>query len=318
MLAKQNTHIFNVLVLGLAASVAFSVWSVSRSLSLITPLSTSTSPGATIVAEAPATPAASLTPVEEPPVDQLSQPLQKTVDNFIKAEPNDYGIFVKHLSINVVVSANPKSSFISASLYKPFAAIEALKLVDDGKLSLEQQLAAAGGRTVKQCIQDTITVSDNPCGHALLGVTNASTAQGLSSLRADGFKHTDLRGSYPTTTAQDVATLFEQLYTGDLLSKSSTKLLLNALKQQKVNDRLPTGLPSGTTIAHKTGDLEGVVHDAGIVYSDESGDYIISILSGADTSGRTLAQRYARFGELTKSIHELMIKYAPVVAAESS
>lgn len=318
MLAKQNALIFNVLLVGLVTSVAFSIWSVSRSLSLVAPLSTSTSPSATIVAETSAAPAASLTPVEEPPVDQLSQPLQKTIDAFIKTEPNDYGIVVKHLGSGVVVSANPKTSFISASLYKPFAAIEALKLVDSGKLSLDQQLAAAGGRTVKQCVEDTITVSDNPCGHALLGVTSASTAQGLSSLRADGYKHTDLRGSYPSTTAQDVATLFEQLYNGDLLSKSSTKLLLTALKQQKVNDRLPTGLPAGTVIAHKTGDLEGVVHDAGIVYSDESGDYIISILSGADTSGRTLDQRYARFGELTRAIHELMIKYAPTAAPESS
>ena len=51
------------------------------------------------------------------------------------------------------------------------------------------------------------------------------------------------------------------------------------LKDQRVNNRLPVGLPKGTVIAHKTGDLEGVVHDAGIVFGPKT-DYLVVVVSG--------------------------------------
>lgn len=315
MFAKQSFVIFDVLIVGLVASVAISAWSVSRSMSLLAPLTSSTTPTIVPVPAEPAADIISVEMVQAQNTANYNQELSKVIADFVKAEPNDYGIVVKHLASGEVVSSNANDIFISASLYKPFVAIEALKLVDKGELSLDRRLAAAGGRTVKECIKDTISVSDNDCGHALLSVTNSRSADRLASLRTDGYAKTDLRGDYPTTSAQDVAHLFEQLYAGKLLSKNSNKLLLGALKNQQVADRLPTGLPDEADPAHKTGDLEGVVHDAGIIYSEEAGDYIIAILSGADDSGRNLSQRYARFGELTESIHQLMLKHASALNA---
>lgn len=284
-------------------------------MSLLAP---SPSPLATSVSAtplAPVTEVVSAELIQAQDMAKFNQELAQIVASFVKAEPNDYGVFVKHLSSGETVSSRANDIFISASLYKPIAAMEALKLVDKGELSLDTRLAAAGGRTLKQCIIEAISVSDNACGLALLSITNASSADGLVSLRADGYNKTDLRGDYPITSAQNVALLFEQIYRGKLLSKNSTKLLLDALKDQRVANRLPTGLPAEANPAHKTGDLEGVVHDAGIVYSDETGDYIIAILSGADNSGRNLAQRYARFGELTSSVHDLMLKHASALLA---
>ncbi len=51
------------------------------------------------------------------------------------------------------------------------------------------------------------------------------------------------------------------------------------MKDQRINNRLPAGLPAGTSIAHKTGDLDGYVHDAGIVYGPKT-DYLIVMTSG--------------------------------------
>ena len=50
-------------------------------------------------------------------------------------------------------------------------------------------------------------------------------------------------------------------------------------------------MPDGVEIAHKTADLDGYSHDAGIVFSD-GGDYILVILSGPWANGYTDAPSF--------------------------
>jgi beta-lactamase class A len=126
-----------------------------------------------------------------------------------------------------------------------------------------------------------------------------------------------MRGLYPVSTAGDIAKLFSHIYRGDLLKPASNDYLLDALKNQTVNNRLPTGLPAGVSLAHKTGDLEGSAHDGGIVYSQTTGDYIVVVLSAADPSGRILAERYARFGDLTRDIHQLFVDNANILTPDA-
>ena len=38
----------------------------------------------------------------------------------------------------------------------------------------------------------------------------------------------------------------------------------------RINDRIPAGVSEGIPVAHKTGDLEGVRNDAGIVFAPDS------------------------------------------------
>lgn len=312
MFLKTNTVIFDVLVVALVVSVAFGTWTISRTLALVVPISNSNSGSIQFDSSVPLSEALSPEVLRQEQIEQFKAQLDTVLTEFAQNEPNDYGILVKHLGTGEVIGVSATGTFISASLYKPFAAIMALKLVDQGKLSLNTPLAIAGDRSVRQCVIDTISVSDNPCGHALLSISGADTPSGLAQLRADGYSQTDLSSLYPVTTAQDVARLFEHVYAGDLLSPASNKLLLDALKDQRVNNRLPTGL-SAASIAHKTGDLEGAAHDAGIVYSNETGDYIIAVLSGPDDSGRNLLGRYERFGDIMESVHQLMLRFGPAL-----
>ncbi len=48
------------------------------------------------------------------------------------------------------------------------------------------------------------------------------------------------------------------------------------LKRQKFNDAIPAGVPAGTTVAHKTGTITRIHHDAGIVFGPKP--YVIVIL----------------------------------------
>jgi beta-lactamase class A len=43
--------------------------------------------------------------------------------------------------------------------------------------------------------------------------------------------------------------------------------MLAILERQTVNDRIPAGLPPGMRVAHKTGEITGIRHDAAVVFA---------------------------------------------------
>jgi beta-lactamase class A len=85
-------------------------------------------------------------------------------------------------------------------------------------------------------------------------------------------------GAYDLTTAGDMAHLFEQLVSGTVLSPGTSAEMLTLLSHQEINDRIPADLPSGTRVAHKTGDLDALLHDAGVVFAPK-GPIVVVIMS---------------------------------------
>jgi beta-lactamase class A len=58
--------------------------------------------------------------------------------------------------------------------------------------------------------------------------------------------------------------------------------MLDILKHQEFNEKIPAGLPPGTLVAHKTGDITKIHHDAAIVYPQDppkSGPYVLVVLT---------------------------------------
>ena len=51
------------------------------------------------------------------------------------------------------------------------------------------------------------------------------------------------------------------------------------LSRQEFNQEIPAGLPPGTKVAHKTGWITGVLHDAAIVYVPKRRPYILVVLT---------------------------------------
>jgi beta-lactamase class A len=52
--------------------------------------------------------------------------------------------------------------------------------------------------------------------------------------------------------------------------------MVEILKRQKFNDAIPAGLPPGTVVAHKTGDITRIHHDAAIVFGPRP--YVLVLL----------------------------------------
>jgi hypothetical protein len=139
-----------------------------------------------------------------------------------------------------------------------------------------------------------IVVSDNPCGVWGLGQ--------VGSLRLEGFPGTSL-ASPQRTTAADIARFFEQV--------RNEPELYALLKAQQVNDRLPRGLPSGTPIAHKTGDRQHWAHDAGIITLPGGGELLLVVLSGpwpapccdADHPGPAEQRAFGAMADLARRVY---------------
>ncbi len=229
-------------------------------------------------------------------LEKQSQELQKIVDDFVNTYPANFGIVVKNFETGVEAIHNSGEVFTSASLYKLFAAHQLYRAIDQG-------LIAQG--SYEYCIGLAIELSDNPCGVTL---QQAATSLGMQAdLPSQGLLSTNFTGLYPTTTAADVAFLLDKIYHQTSLTKESQEQLLEHLLNQQVSNRLPQGLPVGTSIAHKTGDIAGFVHDGGIVYGP-NGDYMIVILSGPWPGvGVPNNNAYVAFADLSSQVYNFFL-----------
>ncbi len=145
--------------------------------------------------------------------------------------------------------------------------------------------------TVLELIKLMICVSDNTATNMLIerfGI--ASVNQMLLRLHA---KDTHLARKlmvensdvFSYTTAGDMACLLSHFCRTGLLNLKTVKLGKDILLEQQYNDRLSKRWPQSSSpiFAHKTGEIQGVVHDAGFFYVGDKA-YIVACLTDALTS----------------------------------
>jgi beta-lactamase class A len=87
------------------------------------------------------------------------------------------------------------------------------------------------------------------------------------------------KGLNNTTTARDLAIILRAIQEGRAAPPPATREMLRILLAQEFNERIPAGLPSGTPVAHKTGDITAVSHDAAIVYPPGRKPYVLVVLT---------------------------------------
>ncbi len=89
-------------------------------------------------------------------------------------------------------------------------------------------------------------------------------------------------GLHNLVTAADLARLLQGLVQRIVASPDDCDEIVSVLAAQQINDAIPAGLPPGTLVAHKSGWVEGVSHDAGIICPEDSEPFILSICTTAD------------------------------------
>ncbi|MEI6666992.1 MAG: serine hydrolase [Acidobacteriota bacterium] len=120
-----------------------------------------------------------------------------------------------------------------------------------------------------------ITTSSNFAANLLIDRLGAAQIQKTTTdLGADGMRV--LRGVEDNkafdqglnnvTTARALLVLLERLARFEAVDEAASRQMLDILKRQSFNDGIPAGLPPATPVAHKTGGITKIHHDAAIVY----------------------------------------------------
>jgi beta-lactamase class A len=203
----------------------------------------------------------------------------------------------------------------SASTRKIAILMTALKAVHEGKLALDQPVTIQAkyqhndsgcfqylqpGFTIqlRDVLVMMIIVSDNTCTGTVADMVGLDQVNALcqsigmrGTVHRHGLPPHGLGRDHPleavnVTTPNDVGLLLELVLQGAQDSAVAARLGstpelcrlgLDILSWQKLRNRLPSWLPAGTKVAHKTGTGVRNQNDAGIIYFGDQPGFILTV-----------------------------------------
>ena len=205
------------------------------------------------------------------------------LDQLTAGFPGGVGLWISDPAVaKPLYTRNPDEPIITASLYKLGVLAEAERRVDSGELhysdviTIQAEDVVPDGAfegigtemTLDGALEAMITVSDNGPARALwhlLGGANIDVT--LTKAGMPDF-HVALDDSEDNVaTPRAIGQFFTLLAKKQLVSAAASDRMLARLERQQINDRLPVAIPDNVVIAHKTGNLTGVTHDAGIIFT---------------------------------------------------
>ncbi len=245
-----------------------------------------------------------------------SQSLKKEINQIIKGKNATVGVSVLDFESNKSISINGNKKLPMLSVFKFHIALTVLDQVDQGKLSLDQNIFIKKEEllentwspirqnypegnfemTLGELIKYTVAQSDNNgCDILLRLIGGTETVQKfINSKGIKDFKiiyneekmhdgHHFHYGNWTTTNAAN--NLLKKFYDGKIVSKSSTDFLMKTMLETNTGaNKIVAQLPKGTWVAHKTGssgkDEKGLTiaeNDMGIITLLNGKHYALSV-----------------------------------------
>jgi len=142
-----------------------------------------------------------------------------------------------------------------------------------------------------------IATSSNLATNLLLDLVGLETVQrALDELHIDGIdlrrgvedERAFERGINNRVTADGLVQLMRLIAEERAFSPELSRDMLNILHAQEFRNGIPARLPSAVRVAHKTGEISTIAHDAGVVYPPNRKPYVIAVLTewAPDATGR--------------------------------
>jgi beta-lactamase class A len=227
-----------------------------------------------------------------------------------------------------IVEVNADSVFHAASTMKVPVMIEYFRALDDGRLRRDHALTLSTefrsivdaspyslgpgvdsdstvfdrvGEQVplRWLVERMIVRSSNLATNALIELLDAkrvdATARALGTTKMKVLRGVEdskafQQGLNNQTSARDLAVLMQAIAAGTAASAEGSREMVGILARQEFNTEIPAGLPAGTRVAHKTGWITRVLHDAEIVYPPQSEPYVLVVLTKG-IADRTVARQ---------------------------
>jgi beta-lactamase class A len=232
-------------------------------------------------------------------------PARPEVLNLIRDSGADVAVVFRTLDHKQEMMIEPDTPFHAASTMKIPVMIELFAEARAGKLHLDDPLpvknefhsiidgsvyqldasddsdadiykSVGSTLTLRQLCEAMITHSSNLATNLLIGRLGvANIEKTIAHLNADGMvllrgvedSKAFQAGKNNTTTARALQILLDAIAENKAGDVVSCHEMLEILKRQTFNEAIPAGLPPGTVVGHKTGEITGVHHDAAIVMS---------------------------------------------------
>jgi beta-lactamase class A len=273
-------------------------------------------------------------------LSQLRNSIKKRFDT---TKQGAFALAFKNLADTTdTIYINDREMFHAASTMKVPVLIEAFKQINEGKFKLGDSIKVYNHfksivdsstyqldstddsypklyhyigqkRPIHDLLFQMITNSSNLAADIMInkvGVQNINPT--MRSLGADSILVLrgveDIKaykaGISDSTDARDLMILFEKLAKGKVVSLQASKQMIAILEQQKFNDKIPAELPDSVQVAHKTGAIPGVHHDAGLIILPDGQKYVLVLLSKDAPDGNKVTQMFA---DISKDIYDYVV-----------
>ncbi len=252
--------------------------------------------------------------------DKEMEELKKEIESRLAIPNAHFGIVLKDLQSGDSIFINANRSFHAASTMKTPVLAELFKQAASGKFSMEDSISIRNSfksivdssdfsldpnddselelytrlgekETIAKLAYEMIIRSSNLATNLLISMAGpenimeslkAMGAHDMKVLRGVEDNKAFQKGLNNTTTAYDLALLFEQMAEEKLVSAEASQAMIRILLDQQFNEIIPAQLPADVKVAHKTGSITGVQHDSGIVFLPDGRKYVLVLLSRFD------------------------------------
>lgn len=188
------------------------------------------------------------------------------------------------------------------------------------------QVHAAIGKMmrVSELALHMIATSSNLATNLLLDLVGLDTVQrSLDDLGVDGI---DIRrgvederafeaGIINRVTADGLVQLLRLIAEERAFSPALSRDMLEILHAQEFRQGIPARLPRAVRVAHKTGEISTIAHDAGVVYPPGRRPYVIAVLTEwtPETSGRS-----ATIAEVSHMVYDALTGAPPEPSVDAA
>lgn len=210
------------------------------------------------------------------------------------------GVFLVDLDTGNYVDIQGQEAVPAASTIKLPILVSFFQAVDEGRIRLDEVLTMEE----KHVAKGSGELQDKPVGSkftaletADLMITNSdNTATNMLIDRLGGIeslnqqfaswqlKQTQMQNILPDlegtnkTSARDLVNLMADINRGKLVSLKSRDFMLRIMQQTRNRSLLPRGLGDGAFIAHKTGNIDSVSGDVGLIDMPNGKRYLVGVL----------------------------------------
>lgn len=215
----------------------------------------------------------------------------------------DIGVAVIDVKTGDTETYGVQNPFVAASTAKLLTAISYLHEVEQGKVTLTQQVGAHSAQdALKAMMIDSDNTAWNDFNNGVM--SHIELAQYANSIGI-----TNYNPDTNTITPVSVAMLLSDLYQHKLINKEHTDLVLSYMAQAKEVEFITNTVPANVKVYHKPGYLADRVHDAAIIDNGKR-PYVLVIFSKSRSAGYNMTQGETLFKQITLATVDTFLRIA--------